>query len=295
MVGADICGFNGNTTASLCLRWMQLGAFYPFARNHNTDDAIDQDPVALGEDVVRASREALEIRYLLLPYLYSLFFRAHLTGETVARPLFFEFYKDKMTYGIDTQFMWGSGLMIVPILQENVIEVQAYIPGGVWYDLYNGSPRPGTGDFQMLYAPNNGIPLLIRGGNILPAQWPGSTTTESRRNAMVLIVALDEKQTAVGEFFWDDGDSLDPVGNQNYTHVLFTAAPGIVTVNITVVGYDGPLKLNYLSVLGIAKDIDSVTVDGEEVKHHYNATNEVLDIFGFERSLLSNFSVIWNA
>ncbi|XP_060535181.1 lysosomal alpha-glucosidase-like isoform X2 [Cylas formicarius] len=59
LMGADICGFNGNTTESLCNRWHQLGAFYPFSRNHNTDDGIDQDPVAMGETVVDSTRQAL--------------------------------------------------------------------------------------------------------------------------------------------------------------------------------------------------------------------------------------------
>lgn len=107
LMGADICGFNENTTASLCNRWMQLGAFYPFSRNHNTDDGIvsvdikkklskdkcvfqPQDPVALGPDVVASSKKALTARYTLLPYLYTLFWSAHVHGETVARPLFFE-------------------------------------------------------------------------------------------------------------------------------------------------------------------------------------------------------------
>lgn len=89
-MGADICGFNGNTTTALCNRWMQLGAFYPFSRNHNTDDGIDQDPVALGDLVVKSSKKALAVRYSLLSYLYTLFWEAHSSGTTVARPLFFE-------------------------------------------------------------------------------------------------------------------------------------------------------------------------------------------------------------
>ena len=85
-------------------RWVQLGAFYPFARNHNTDDGIDQDPVSLGPGVVEAAKEALSIRYELLPFLYSLFVKAHLYGHPVITPTFFHAHSgDKIAYGIDTQ------------------------------------------------------------------------------------------------------------------------------------------------------------------------------------------------
>lgn len=75
----------------------------------------------MGDLVVASTKKALAVRYALLPYLYTLFFRAHVDGDTVARPLFFEFFSDKETFAIDTQFLWGSAVMIVPVLEVNII------------------------------------------------------------------------------------------------------------------------------------------------------------------------------
>ncbi|KAK3891879.1 hypothetical protein Pcinc_004239 [Petrolisthes cinctipes] len=293
MVGADICGFNGNTTKNLCLRWMQLGAFYPFSRNHNTDDGIDQDPVALGKDVVDASRAALTQRYILLPYLYTLFFNAHLTGEPVARPLFFQFTKDPDTYSIDTQFMWGSALMIVPVLQEHATTVQAYLPHGLWYDWYEGYMVEGLGDFRTLDAPRNKIPLLVRGGSIIPTQLPANTTTQSRKLGRGLVVAPDARGRAAGELYWDDGDSLDTVESKMFTRVEFISGPGIIRVNCSMTGYTAPVTLSYVYVLNVASNVTEVTIKGKPAHFEYDATNKVLSVVDLAQSLLQPFSVNW--
>ena len=79
-IGADICGFNGNTNEELCMRWMELGSFYPFSRNHNGLGYSEQDPAAFGDVFAQRSRDVLNIRYNLLPYLYTLFYDAHAKG-----------------------------------------------------------------------------------------------------------------------------------------------------------------------------------------------------------------------
>jgi lysosomal alpha-glucosidase len=74
--------------------------------------------VSLGPDVAESARKALVVRYTLLPYLYGLFWQAHVKGATVARPLFFEYPGDTQTYDIDEQFLWGSAIMFIPVLDE---------------------------------------------------------------------------------------------------------------------------------------------------------------------------------
>ena len=88
-------------------------------RNHNTDDGIDQDPVALGPDVVAASVKALDLRYALLPQLYTFMVTAHLRGTPVARPLFFNFPGDGRGYNVaESEFMLGDSLLVAPVLEE---------------------------------------------------------------------------------------------------------------------------------------------------------------------------------
>ncbi|XP_066560306.1 lysosomal alpha-glucosidase isoform X2 [Amia ocellicauda] len=90
LVGADVCGFEGDASEELCVRWTQLGAFYPFMRNHNDRPNKPQEPYVFGREAQAAMRSALELRYSLLPLLYTLFYRAAIAAETVARALFLD-------------------------------------------------------------------------------------------------------------------------------------------------------------------------------------------------------------
>ncbi|XP_033117884.1 maltase-glucoamylase, intestinal-like [Anneissia japonica] len=212
-VGADICGYYNASDEELCTRWHQLGSFYPLMRNHNSPGTADKDPASYGEPLVTNIRSAMETRYTLLPYLYTLFYHAQYDGNTVARPVFHEFPLEEDAWEVDWQFMWGPALLITPVLEEGKTTVNAYIPDDRWYDYYTKDSLPKTyeGRNATLDAPIDKINLHIRGGYVIPTQEPGNTTHHSRQNNMGLIVALPEygNDLAVGDLFWDDGDSKE--------------------------------------------------------------------------------------
>lgn len=231
-IGADICGFFGNSSAQLCKRWMQLGAFYTFSRNHNGINYEPQDPAYFGEDVAEASRIALETRYSLLPYLYTLFYKSHTKGGTVMRPLHHEFPRDKLTYDIDSQFLWGPALLISPILYENQNTLSFYLPSGDWYDFYTGKHYIGGQRLIQEVDGDSKIGLHVRGGFILPQQTSALTTTESRTKPFTLLVALNydgRRRTASGDLYWDDGESIEP---SNYFYSKFQYNNDILSMNI---------------------------------------------------------------
>ncbi|KFV47227.1 Maltase-glucoamylase, intestinal, partial [Gavia stellata] len=203
--GADICGFFGDSEYELCARWMELGAFYPYSRNHNGKGAKRQDPVAWNSTFEDISRNVLNIRYTLLPYLYTLMYEANAHGSTVVRPLLHEFVEDKTTWEIYRQFLWGPALLISPVLEQGAVEVNAYLPNARWYDYHTDEYIGFRGQFRNLTSPLDHINLHVRGGYILTQQRPANTTFYSRKNPLALTVALNDSQLAEGQLYWDDG------------------------------------------------------------------------------------------
>lgn len=212
MFGVDTCGFNGNTDEELCNRWMQLSAFFPFYRNHNVLSAISQEPYRWAS-VAEAYKAAVDIRYTLLPYLYTTFYLAHETGSTVMRALAWEFPNEPSLANADRQFLLGCSLMITPVLEQGVSTVGGVFPGvgngEVWYDWYNQSAVTASpGENITIDAPLGHIPVYIRGGSVLPTQEPGMTTKECRSNPWGLIAATSQEGTTSGQLYVDDGESL---------------------------------------------------------------------------------------
>ncbi|KAM3726955.1 Sucrase-isomaltase, intestinal [Dirofilaria immitis] len=255
-IGADICGFNGETTEELCLRWQQLGAFYTFSRNHNEKGAASQDP-SRWPGVARAAREANLFRYYYLPYLYSLLFDVALHGGTVIRPVFFEFTSDPETHDLGEQFMWGSAMMIIPVYQEGVTSVSGYLPSTIWYSLrdsdYGTLTKSGRSEFRA--SKDELIPIFARGGVIIPRQRPNMTTTASRNNPFELLITVGSSKST-GMLYWDDGESIvEDFGSYNYFHWLFEfvlssdRATLYITPNRTAVGLLVP-TLDVVDIIG---------------------------------------------
>ncbi|XP_069927492.1 probable maltase-glucoamylase 2 isoform X2 [Oryctolagus cuniculus] len=303
MVGANICGYFGNVSEELCRRWMQLGAFYPLSRNHNGPGFMDQDPAAFGDDslLLNSSRHYLNIRYTLLPYLYTLFYRAHTLGETVARPLVHEFYQDPATWDVHEQFLWGPGLLITPVLYEGVDQVKAYIPDDIWYDYETGVAMQWRKQLVDMLLPGDSMGLHLRGGYIFPTQQPDVNTESSRKNPLGLIIALDYKREAKGELYWDDGESKDAVTERKYILYDFSVTSNRLQAKILNNNYEDPDSLMFtdIKILGMDKEPTNFSVIFNNAVTSissvtYSASTKVVTITNLQGLVLGQeFSIEW--
>ncbi|KAG5854548.1 hypothetical protein ANANG_G00038970 [Anguilla anguilla] len=293
LVGADICGFGGSTTEELCVRWTQLGAFYPFTRNHNSIDEKAQDPTAFSPLARTAMKEVLLLRYSLFPLLYTLFHHAHLEGHTVARPLLFEFPEDPRTYSIDKQFLWGKSLLVTPVLDPGVTYVTGYFPKGLWYDLYTGSSVRSSGEELKLQAPLDKINVHLREGAVVPTQRPNTTLWVSSGQPLHLISTLTDDGAAEGDLFWDDGESLDTYETEQYAYIVFHVAKNTMTSEVLHDNVEASyITVETVSFFGLKKEPSTVTVNSQDAAFTYTA-NQVLTVTDLGLSLSRNFTISW--
>mmetsp|Transcript_107933 Transcript_107933/g.315610 ORF Transcript_107933/g.315610 Transcript_107933/m.315610 type:complete len:779 (+) Transcript_107933:88-2424(+) len=193
-VGNDIGGFNSNSTPELLSRWMQMGAFLPLMRTHSTCSpwATPHWPWLWGERASDAIRLALELRYRLVPYHYSLAHRMYTTGELWMRPLAMEFPDDPDATVVAEEWMDGA-ILVAPVMSKDSIR-KIYIPEGSWYALrasnITQTPKHCETCFRTLYKPRGlqhrsvdliegpvymggkadytEVPAFVRAGTVLP-------------------------------------------------------------------------------------------------------------------------------
>ncbi|XP_040043282.2 lysosomal alpha-glucosidase [Gasterosteus aculeatus] len=294
LVGADICGFSEEPQEELCVRWTQLGAFYPFTRNHNALDTQPQDPTAFSPLARTAMKQALLLRYSLFPVLYTLFHHAHAHGRTVARPLMFEFPKDVRTYGIDKQFLWGKSLLVTPVLDPGVDYVDGYFPRGLWYDFFTGDSLRSEGEELRLRAPLDKINLHLREGSITPTQAPNRTLWVSSGQPLHLISALsDGDGSAAGDLFWDDGESVDTYESGLYSYIVFSVAQDAMTSQVLHSNVEATyITVETASFYGVKQKPSRVLVNSQDAAFTYRA-NQVLTVGDLGLNLSQNFTISW--
>ncbi|KAI1307608.1 Lysosomal alpha-glucosidase [Halotydeus destructor] len=295
LMGADICGFVNPTEYELCARWSSLGAFYPFSRNHNAIDQLDQDPAAMGGDVLSAAKYALNIRYTILPYLYTLFYQASSFGDTVARPLFFEFPEDPQSYLIETQFMLGPAVMVVPVLEKGSTQVNAYFPSGVWYH-DEGSQIQSNGTWSLLDIPLDRIYIGRRGGQVIANLPAKPTTTAQRSEPFEFSVYLDNDGQAQGQLYWDDGESPSSLLTMSYCLYKLEASHGSFTTVPVVNNYSSNMTASAVHVYGVSSQPGPVIVNDVEISTiSWNPSLARLDITNLTLSLAVENTVSWSA
>ncbi|HEY8531406.1 MAG TPA: TIM-barrel domain-containing protein, partial [Limnochorda sp.] len=206
--GADVGGFAEDTTPELLVRWTQLGAFIPFFRNHSAKDTRRQEPWAFGPEVEALCRRAIELRYQLLPYLYTLFWEAHEGGTPIMRPLVWHAPDDPTAARIEDAFFLGADLLVAPVLHPGARERLVYLPQGEWVDFWTGTCYQGRAH-QVVGAPLDRIPLFVRAGAALPLGPAVQHTGERGWEALTLKIfpGLSPSRWS-GVLYEDDGISL---------------------------------------------------------------------------------------
>ncbi|XP_013399270.1 neutral alpha-glucosidase AB isoform X2 [Lingula anatina] len=205
--GADVGGFFKNPDSELLTRWYQAAAYQPFFRAHAHLDTRRREPWLLPEENMKVIRQAIRERYALLPYWYTLFYKAEKDGGPVMRPLWVEFPSEKGLFKEEETFMIGDALMVRPVTAAGTQGVNVFFPGGTeqyWYDT-DTTERVFGGAAHYVKTPLDKIPTFQRGGSIIPKKERIRRASNlGRHDPYTLVVALDRKGSARGDLYIDD-------------------------------------------------------------------------------------------
>ena len=166
-VGSDIGGFAEQPNGELFARWIQLGAFHPFFRTHSSGDHGDQEPWSFGTNITDIVRKFIEIRYQLLPYMYTAFWRYAEEGIPFLKSLVLFDQKDPHTHYRNDEFICGEKILVCPIAEPNAKGRRMFFPNGKWYSYWDHELVEG-GEEMWVDADLDSMPVFVKAGAAIP-------------------------------------------------------------------------------------------------------------------------------
>ena len=210
--GSDLCGFAGDTTPDLALRWLEFGIFTPLMRNHAAAGTREQEYFRFA-DKMPAFRKMLELRYALLPYLYSEFMKAALEDGSYFRPLSFDYPNDADALNVEDQLLLGEGLMVAPVYTQNAVGRHVYLPEPMKMlrlrsvSDYNEEVLPAGHHY--IHCALDEVLLFIRPGRVVPVTASAESTTQLNETDLTLWSYLPDGTTGSYRMYTDDGVTTD--------------------------------------------------------------------------------------
>jgi alpha-glucosidase len=242
--GMDIGGFTGGGTPSLFARWIQIGAFNPYFRNHTAVNTKSAEPWTFGEEVLEISRNYINLRYMLMPYLYSTFYEATQNGHPVMRSLAIDYTFDNNIYNTDyqNQYLFGSAFLVAPFDGTSSLG-RVYFPAGKWYDLYSDEVQAGN-QKKVIELTTHKLPVYVKESSIIPMQSLVQSTAQQPTDTLVIHVYNGNVNNKY-VYYEDDGESFNYENGAFYKRAIsYNPASRAITFERS----EGSLKSKFNSI-----------------------------------------------
>lgn len=264
-VGSDIGGFAEQPNGELFARWVQLGIFHPFCRVHSSGDHGDQEPWSFGTEITDIVRKFIEIRYQLLPYLYTMFYKYSKEQKPMLQSLVLFDQEDVQTHFRTDEFIFGEQILVCPIQEQNAQGRRMYIPRGKWYDFWTDEVTQG-GKERWVAADLDSVPIFIKEGAIIPKypvqQYVGEVKIEELVLDTYFMIGTDSS-----EVYEDAQDGYDyKKGRYSLRNFKLIGKENSLTVQQFKNGsYVTEYETLRFNLHGLPFEIHKIEVDNEEV------------------------------
>ena len=263
--GTDIGGFSGEPDGELFTRWIQMGTFSPFMRAHSAGDTKEREPWSFGEPFTDINRKFIELRYRLIPYLYSTFWEHHRYGFPILRPVVMQEQEEMSNHFRQDEFTYGDKILVCPVLEPGQQSRNVYLPKGKWYNYWTNEIVDGGKEVTVL-TPLETIPIFVKAGSVIPEYPVMQYVGEKEIEEVKLNIYFSNYE--VNSFLFEDYGETFAYEQDIYLEKKFVVngKSTVLTVQQTLEGLYTPRYESYFfNVMGLPFTPAKIMADGKDV------------------------------